>query len=233
MATEGGPSTTTDGLILNLDVANPKSYPGSGTTWTDTISGFDSSLVNGPTNSTSGKGSLIFDGTNDYCQITSNGTGTFNNQSWTIESWVRPHVTTKDGAIFSYDYTAHSPPYYATQFRLMNSGRIYLSWNNNGSWTSNVTSFSTPNDTYVANEWQHIVGLFTSGRQEIRLNGEIVDSDNKAHTITYYSQEVWVGRANYSSGYLDGNIGMVKYYNRALSGDEIIQNYNATKHRFK
>jgi hypothetical protein len=29
------PRTITDGLVLCLDAANSKSYPGSGTTWTD------------------------------------------------------------------------------------------------------------------------------------------------------------------------------------------------------
>lgn len=38
MATLGGPNIIRDGLVLYLDAANPKSYPGTGTTWYD-ISG--------------------------------------------------------------------------------------------------------------------------------------------------------------------------------------------------
>ena len=39
-----------DGLVLYLDAANPKSYPGSGTTWYD-LSGNskNGALTNGPT----------------------------------------------------------------------------------------------------------------------------------------------------------------------------------------
>ena len=33
------PHIVTDGLVLALDAGNTKSYPGSGTTWTDTVGG--------------------------------------------------------------------------------------------------------------------------------------------------------------------------------------------------
>lgn len=231
MAIYRGPKTINRGLILHLDAANPKSYPGSGTAWKDMVSGTDASLVNGPSYSPSKLGILQFDGANDYCQVASNGQGKFDNQNFTIEAWAKPEDDS-DGVIFSYDYTSHTPPYYATQFRFMSNGRLYFSWNNNGSWTSNVTSFSTPNDTYVLNEWQHVAAVFTSGRQEMWLDGVKVDFESKTHTITYYNQEVWVGRGNWSTSYLDGGIATVRYYNVALSADEIIQNYNATKLRF-
>lgn len=215
-----------------LDAANPNSYPGSGTVWTDIVDGIGANLINGPTYDPSDAGSIVFDNTNDYCQVVSNGQSQFAHQSFTIESWVKPDTDSSDSVIFSYDYTSHTPPYYAAQFRLISGGRIYFSWNNNGVWTSNVTSFSTPNNTYVANEWQHIVAVFTSGRQEIRINGILADSDNKDHTITYYNQPVWVGRANYSTSYFDGRIAMVKYYTTALSAEEVLLNYNSTKHRY-
>jgi hypothetical protein len=35
MSAIGGPNVVEDGLVLALDAANPKSYPGSGTTWFD------------------------------------------------------------------------------------------------------------------------------------------------------------------------------------------------------
>ena len=42
-------SIVTTGLVLSLDAGNPASYPGSGTTWTDTIGSMPFTLVNGPT----------------------------------------------------------------------------------------------------------------------------------------------------------------------------------------
>lgn len=39
----------TDGLVFYVDAGNSKSYPGSGTTWYDMISGNVGTLYNGPT----------------------------------------------------------------------------------------------------------------------------------------------------------------------------------------
>jgi len=71
MATNYNPKITTDGLVLCLDAANPKSYPGSGTAWFD-ISGNsrNGTLTNSPTFSSSNQGYFSFDGTDDFVSIT-------------------------------------------------------------------------------------------------------------------------------------------------------------------
>jgi hypothetical protein len=67
MALSHSPSIVTDGLVLCLDAGNPKSYPGSGTTWTDLSgNGNNGTLVNGVGYSGDNLGSLSFDGVNDY-----------------------------------------------------------------------------------------------------------------------------------------------------------------------
>jgi hypothetical protein len=44
------PRIVTDGLVLCLDAGNPKSYTGSGTTWTDLSgNGNNGTLTNSPT----------------------------------------------------------------------------------------------------------------------------------------------------------------------------------------
>ena len=66
------PHIVTDGLVLALDAGNTKSYPGSGTTWTDTVGGNTGTLTNGPTYSSGDGGSIVFDGSNDYIQLSTN-----------------------------------------------------------------------------------------------------------------------------------------------------------------
>ena len=62
-----------NGLVLALDAANTKSYPGSGTTWTDLSGrGNTGTLTNGPTYSSANGGSIVFDGTNDYVVVNNN-----------------------------------------------------------------------------------------------------------------------------------------------------------------
>ncbi len=69
------PRIITDGLVLYLDAANTRSYPGSGTAWNDlSRSGNNGTLVNGPTFNSANLGSIVFDGTNDYSEVTSRNT---------------------------------------------------------------------------------------------------------------------------------------------------------------
>lgn len=56
-------------LVLYVNAAVPQSYPGSGTTWTDLSgNGYNNTLTNGPTYSSTNGGGITFDGSNDYAQ---------------------------------------------------------------------------------------------------------------------------------------------------------------------
>lgn len=67
MGAHSGPDIVTDGLVLCLDAANPESYPGTGTTWTDLSgNGNDALFLGGPLFSSENKGGIVFDGTDDY-----------------------------------------------------------------------------------------------------------------------------------------------------------------------
>ena len=70
MALSHNPLVTTTGLLLYLDAANRRSYPGSGTAWYDLSgNGNHFTLYNGPTYS---NGALTFDGVNDYAASNNN-----------------------------------------------------------------------------------------------------------------------------------------------------------------
>jgi len=56
----------TNGLVLCLDAADKKSYPGTGTVWTDrSENGNHGTLTNGPTFNGANGGSIVFDGPSD------------------------------------------------------------------------------------------------------------------------------------------------------------------------
>jgi len=64
-------------------------------------------------------------------------------------------------------------------------------------------------------------------------NGTLLGTQTKTQDApTYYNQEVWLGKANFSTGQYDGGYGPLMFYQRVLTQDEILQNYNALKHRF-
>jgi hypothetical protein len=72
MACSGGPDGISDGLVLALDAANKVSYPGSGTGWYNLSGTIQSgSLINGPTFNGGNGGSIVFDGVDDYVDISS------------------------------------------------------------------------------------------------------------------------------------------------------------------
>ena len=65
MGLSHSPRIVTDGLVFCLDAANIRSYPGTGTTWTDLKGGNEGTLTNGPTFSSDNAGSISTDGSND------------------------------------------------------------------------------------------------------------------------------------------------------------------------
>jgi len=73
MAFNYSPKVATDGLVLYLDAANPKSYVSGSTTWGDlSRGGNNGTLVNGPTFDGGNGGSIVFDGVNDYGTVPTN-----------------------------------------------------------------------------------------------------------------------------------------------------------------
>ena len=216
-----------DGLVFNMDAANRASYPRTGTTVTDTVSDI-AGTINGAAFETTDNGIFALDGVDDYIEVMSNGNGSvFETQTYTIDSWIKLDATTNNEVIFSYDYTAHSPPHYAAHLRTGSNGRLYFYWNNGSTLKLLVTS----NFAVTAGPWLHVVALHESGRQKTYVNGQTVASSTSTDTISFFDQEVWIGRSNTGANF-GGDIASIKFYNRALSDEEVLYNYNALKGRF-
>ena len=64
------------------------------------------------------------------------------------------------------------------------------------------------------------------------INGQ-TDGALRTNSRTNYTQSyLWLGDARSAVGGLIGNIGSVLIYNRGITGDEVLQNFNATKHKY-
>lgn len=98
MSIQVGPDIINDGLVLQLDAANPRSYIGSGTVWND-LSGNNNtgSLVNGPTFTSTNKGEISFDGSNDSVTIY-NIPDSYWLGNWTVSFWANWSVIDTTGA---------------------------------------------------------------------------------------------------------------------------------------
>ena len=165
-----------------------------------------------------------FDGSNDYVTVMSNGTGTFNIQTFSISAWVYLHEVGVHHAIISYDQTSHATPHYAMHLRVDDSSnQVLFAWNDGSSYQSLTSS-----TTLSAQTWYHIVATHTSGDQKIYINGSQDASSTRSDTISFYAQEVWLGRANFG-GYLDGILNDVGVWNAVLDADAVTAIYNSGK----
>ena len=219
-----------DGLVLNLDAGASISYPGSGATWTDLSgNGNNGTLVNGTGYSGDNFGSIVFDGIDDYVTVSS--LPAFgDNDPITIESWVNADTTTNVYQVIS---TAKAT---TTHWQLSFTGDPTY----NILWTFAGTSNSVGTTTLPSvGVWHHIVATYNGGDKTQLASWKVyVDGSSSNIQLTgstgAATNETTIGfrTGGTSPNRFDGNIAQVQIYNRALTPQEIQQNFNATRSRY-
>jgi hypothetical protein len=231
-----GPKIVTDGLVLALDAANPKSYPGSGTTWSDLSgNGNNGSLINGPTFDSGNNGSIVFDGVDDYFSTGTTPPELLGNPSFTLSMWVKrlSNEVTNTGI-------------WGLGGNTINQG-INSWWSNNANeitidtWgqATFTTGVTYPLNEWVFVTWQKIAGDMTRAncilwRNLVSFTGtqlSIIRAENVAPNINNLGLSIARISTTYNVpvNFAFSNTGL---YNRILTPEEIHQNYNATKSRF-
>ncbi len=211
----------TDGLVLCLDAANPKSYGGSGTTWTDLSGrGNTGTLVNGVGYSSANKGSLVFDGVDDDVSITSYQLSTSNSSDpYTLSAWInRTGITTVGGIITQYSNGSSANRF---GFRENNSK---LSW-----WKGGI-DIAVSASNIPTNVWKYVVGVKRVDNS-VSIYLDSIEVGTGTDNLYFENATLKIGRFGIVAPF-NGNISQVSIYNRALSAAEIKQNYNATKSRY-
>ena len=204
------PKVVTNGMFLYYDPANTRSYSGSGVTINNLRSGFGCTLVNGPTYSSSNQGYFSFDGTNDYAQLTLPAL-----TDWSFSYWVY-NLTVPD-ALEKQLLSTNGDP---TGLSMVLT--YYHLWNG----SSNLSTSSV-----VPNDWTNVVYTntgFSSSR--IYINGVLDATFNSGNQI--YSGTAQLMAINGTQRNTQANLGTFMGYNRTLTAQEILQNYNATKRRY-
>lgn len=234
MGLSHSPSLVLPGLVLCLDAGNTKSYPGSGTTWTDISgNGNNGTLTNGPTYSSVNGGSIVFDGVNDYGYIDYSAslapTSAISSGGWIYYS----NWTTSEGNIFSKLQSGG----YALQHSSIGVN-VYFLVRLGGAYQS-----SSFNKSLMNSGWNHIYGTFDGRYIRMYLNGNAVGTPydyGSVASIEYAANNnlaICVDAAGGSSNSVEGpgtnaTISNIQIYNRALSATEIQQNFNALRSRF-
>jgi hypothetical protein len=215
-----GPNLVTNGLVLHLDAANIKSLVSGSSTWYDKSGyGNNGTLTNSPTFSSQNGGSIVFDGTDDYANFTSN-------------------IDFADSAAFSVETVISIPTFVQTLSRvhwlsgsggnsmmMFRASNFYM-WNEAGGINDLQISY-----TFNINTIYHvIVTRSVSNNVSLYVNGVFVNSGSRSGQFKWYTMgRLGAGSTTYCSKFTSH---FNRVYNRALTSSEILQNYNATKSRF-
>jgi hypothetical protein len=232
MSSYGGANIITNGLVLSLDAANVKSYITGSTTWRDTSgNNIISTLVNPGTASFSNNTinftpSSSFNSTASFYSITDSRISSLTTEL-TLETWVNPSIANANlTRPVSPRVTESGSP---LGFSL-GSNIITYEINTSAGWTTGNAS----NSNIAAGTWVHVMQTTSDSAKSFRtyVNGVLVA--NLTFTGTPNSGGgLLIGRGFYGGiQNYNGFVSIVRYYNRVLSADEVLQNYNATKSRY-
>ena len=236
MGVFAGPDVVESGLVLALDAGNTKSYPGSGTTWTDLSGrGNNGTLTNGPTYSSSNGGSLVFDGTNDYAEVVNNNLYKFSNtQAFSLNFWFNCTSSSGNPSVFAFALDNGRGYYFTIDINVVRVNAFLFDY-----WDgSSFRGIAGINNSVPLNTWVMFTATSSSNSvndMKVYQNGVLSSYTNRGtgtpNTIDYNTLSMRIGaRANGS--YFKGNIAQVSIYNRALTASEIQQNFNALRGRF-
>ena len=206
-----------DGLVFYIDAANTRSYSGSGTSSNSLVGGIGATLVNGVGFTSSNNGAFTFDGSNDY--INFGNSSAVQQSSGTLSAWAKASspgggyrgIIAKQGA-----------------YGLFYTDSVLVAYD----WAADAPRSTGLN--IADNTWKNVVLTYQSGVSNgtrIYINGVSVLTT----TITVLNQtgNLFGGAEANAGQYAACQISLFNMYNRALSATEILQNYNATKGRYR
>lgn len=234
MSTNYSPKTVTDSLVMCLDVSNPKSYPGSGTVWTDLVSNlvFNSTGTTTPVETVANAKSFAFNGSGYwYCN---SGFGTVDlGGDCTVVLWLYSETISVRKTVFEKAGTTYAS--YQQE--------VAMTWEagNDISWYSRQSADYDFGSTAACTvgSWNMMGIKMSTGKTTAARAGYY--SKNGGPWVQNYTSRssvalVAAGEIRIGTGYAGtcdvGNVGMVLAYTKQLDNSEILQIYNSTKSRF-
>lgn len=236
------PANVSDGLELLIDPYATSSYPNAGNTWYDLSGNGRHGAGTNVTLSTDGTRSMSFDDTEfeaiyvDHdSEISSAVFG--DSPNLTLETWInmdifqsyQPYIGKSNGGNWS-NNTAAIWGYGGNNVRfVIGTAR---SGNASGSYDEVTYNGFSPGN------WYHVVGVLETinGVGEMRLYQNGVLQRNTTLTLTYprieHTSFIRIGSVQGSDYAIDGNVGMVAAYSKALTQEEIDYQFNLRRERY-
>lgn len=223
-----------DGLIFDINAANPSSYPGYGSVWLDVSANHLSTyLTNNPVFN-----SFYIDFGNDNIKRgfrISSTIGLTADSPQSLSMWVKINTQITGDDPYHTFYLL-SKTYYlgSTSFQIYYDGTLHISKYSEGNQTENGVSaygIMTPGT------WYNIVLTYDGNYLKGFVNGVlcgIVSVPGKSGTFTQsYTDQFGSGEASSSlARSTKYAISRVNVYNRALTDIEVLNNFNSTRSLF-
>ena len=225
MGAYGGPDIITDGLVLSLDAGSTRSYPGTGTTWYD-LSGNENNFTFSGTPNMSGG---LFD---SEALVYASRTAIPINSSvngYTIEACFKLNSSTGTG--------------YQNITQNGTSPNRHMMWYN-GASNSLQALFHIPNsynnisDTLSLDTFYYVQLSYDPNGGGSNGRRAWINGVEKTVNNTAVGNKTAIGNStiaidnNLTTGQSDMSYAFVRYYDKALTAAEVLQNYNAQKNRF-
>ena len=221
------PASVTSNLVLWYDPANSVSYPGSGTALTNLA---NTSLPGTLSNITYTNPYLTYNGSSSTTSVPDNallepGTGDF-----TLEAWVYYSAFAGSSRVIAGKTDGGNAADWSYGLRTQSSGATFFEVGNG------TTSITSPTYTVSTGQWYQIVGVWNnvaSNSIALYVNGASVGSNshsftsvkNSTHPLYFGSFD---GGATFGQ-WFNGRMGITRMYNSALTGAQVLQNFNANR----
>jgi hypothetical protein len=194
-------------------------------------------LINGVGYSSDNSGNLVFDGVNDYVSILNSNNLVFGNGDFTVSMWIKTPISSTGegnpsqwGPIISKGCTTSAPAgtwWFAQNSTNTNRITFNISSTDGGTF---VTSTTTP---ILLNGWHNIVFTRMGSTGSLYTNNTLTITDTSSDSNLNSSAPIWIAGTSPSAAKRTSmTLSQTSIYNHALSAQEVLQNYNATKTRY-
>jgi len=231
MAASSGPDIIDDGLIFCVDAKNTKSYPGSGSTLSDIGSGVDGTIYNATFDSS---GHFDFDGSGDYISLDNFSSKLIGMTSYTLSIWFRYNNGGNNGYRYFLSMGDGSVTWNSKKWHVSFNHSTHKFW-----WGSYGASTNENDNCGSAMTHNAIYNVVFNSDGTLYKNG-VSDATGKTdvgfdncQTINYFNiASLKMNGGIYGSQQANTRVYQMGIYNRVLTASEVLENYNALKHRF-
>ena len=202
------PKIVTDGLVLCLDAANPKSYPGTGTTWSD-LSG-------------NGKNATI-----NTSHVSYSSTGlTFTGDGTTAQGGNIVGAAPLLSSMNTVEFAVYTPgiAYQILTNSFYGYGESDRVYSKNG--TTNIILGAT------LNSWNMFSVTFNGTNTVTGYKNGVLGNTSSSFDFSGLTGDLPIGARPWAPYTQNFKLGYIRIYNRVLSAQEIQQNFNALRGRY-